>query len=158
MAERLGVPTATAPGLHEHERSGVPHLPGREFISLMELLFRRPGERVLGAESADEAAGRFERALEDVMASFGGEGRRLTKAVRAATGAAPSNLAVVSHGTVIALLLAPPRRRAGVPALAGDGVAVLRGGVGAGVRAGKDGRAGFDLNEWAKSPRGCGPG
>jgi broad specificity phosphatase PhoE len=75
--------------LFEHDRSKVPHMPGREFISMMELLFRRPGELVLGDETADEAADRFEQALEQMLADH-----------------SAGNIAVVSHGTVIALLLA----------------------------------------------------
>jgi broad specificity phosphatase PhoE len=94
VAARLGVPVSTAPGLQEHDRSGVPHLPGREFISMMELMFRRTGERVLGAESADEAADRFEHSLEALLG-----------AGASTAGGAGGNLAVVSHGTVIALLL-----------------------------------------------------
>lgn len=89
LAERLGVSADTALGLHEHDRSNVPHLPTREFISLVELMFRKPGERVLGRESADEALARFERAVAAVLATRPGE-----------------DVAAVSHGTVIALLLA----------------------------------------------------
>jgi broad specificity phosphatase PhoE len=60
-----------------------------EFISHVELFFRRPGEKVLGRETADGAFERFDTAVAGVMNSH------------------PSgNVAVVSHGTVIALLLA----------------------------------------------------
>lgn len=89
IADFLQVPWHTAPGLHEHDRGNVPHMPSREFISHIELLFRRPDELVLGRESADEALARFEAA------------------VRLAVDAQPDgNVAVVSHGTVIALLVA----------------------------------------------------
>jgi broad specificity phosphatase PhoE len=86
VAARLGVAFETAPGLHEHDRSNVPHLPSREFISMVELFFRRPGERVLGNESGDEVLERFEKAIDDVIASH-----------------PEGNIAIVSHGTVIAL-------------------------------------------------------
>ena len=89
VAAGLGVPFETADGLHEHDRSNVPHLPSREFISLIEVFFRKPAERVLGRESADEALARFERAVSDVLARY-----------------PDGNVAVVSHGTVLALLLA----------------------------------------------------
>ena len=89
VASALGVPFETAPGLHEHDRSNVPHMPSREFISAMELFFRRPGELVLGRETADEAEGRFRGAVMRVLDAH-------------PTG----NVAVVSHGTVIALLVA----------------------------------------------------
>jgi broad specificity phosphatase PhoE len=89
LAARLGIPFETAEGLHEHDRSNVPHMPSRDFISLVELFFRKPTERVLGRESADEALERFERAVDDVLDRYSAQ-----------------NVAVVSHGTVIALLLA----------------------------------------------------
>ena len=89
LASALGVPFGTAPGLHEHDRSDVPHMPSREFISAMELFFRRPRERVLGRETADAAEARFREAIGRVLAAH-----------------ASGNVAVVSHGTVIALLVA----------------------------------------------------
>jgi broad specificity phosphatase PhoE len=89
VAGHLTLPFEAVEGLHEHDRSNVPHLPSREFISLMELFFRRPAERALGRESADEALRRFEAAVERVLADH--EDR---------------NVAIVSHGTVIALFVA----------------------------------------------------
>ena len=88
VAERLGVPHRTAPDLHEHDRSNVPQLRSAEFISMIELLFRRRGERVLGNETAVAALSRFRSALDEVLAEQ-----------------PEGNVAVVSHGTVIALLL-----------------------------------------------------
>ena len=96
VAERLGVPHGTAPDLHEHDRSNVPQLRSAEFISLIELLFRRPNDLVLGKETAVAALSRFRSALDEVLAEH-----------------AEGNVAVVSHGTVIALLLEKldPKRR-----------------------------------------------
>ena len=88
VAERLGVPHRTAPDLHEHDRSNVPQLRSAEFISLIELLFRRPNDLVLGKETAVAALSRFESALDEVLMEH-----------------PEGNVAVVSHGTVIALLL-----------------------------------------------------
>ena len=88
VAERLGVPWRTAPGLHEHDRSNVPHMRSGEFISMVELFFRKPGELVLGRETAHAARERFEAAVRQVM-----------------EGQPEGNVAVVSHGTVIALML-----------------------------------------------------
>jgi broad specificity phosphatase PhoE len=88
-ASRLSVPATTSPDLHEHDRSNVPHMRSGEFISHMELFFRKPAERVLGKESADQATDRFDRAVAAVLSQH------------------PSgNIAIVSHGTVIALYLA----------------------------------------------------
>lgn len=86
IAEALGVPFETAPGLHEHDRGNVPQLPTREFISLMALAFKKPGERVLGRETLREAGERFRTALESVLRARGAQ-----------------NAAVVTHGTVLAL-------------------------------------------------------
>ena len=86
IAQVLGLPCAAAQGLHEHDRSNVPHLPTREFISLVELFFRRPRELVLGRETADDALDRFADAVD---AQLG----------------ADESVAIVAHGTVISLLL-----------------------------------------------------
>jgi broad specificity phosphatase PhoE len=109
LAARLGLPFETAAGLHEHDRSNVPHMQSREFISLVELFFRRPNEQVLGRETAEEAVSRFQNALDDVIAAH-----------------PTQDLAVVSHGTVIALLLEKLRggrgfelwRKMGLPSFA----------------------------------------
>jgi broad specificity phosphatase PhoE len=97
LAAQLGVPAETAPGLHEHDRSNVPHMRSGEFISHMEVFFRKPTERVLGRESAVAALDRFESAVNDVIANHPGDG----------------NIAIVSHGTVIALLAAEHSDRYG---------------------------------------------
>jgi broad specificity phosphatase PhoE len=89
VAGQLTLPFEAVEGLHEHDRSNVPHLPSREFISLMELFFRRPAERVLGRESAHEALRRFESAVGHVLNTH-----------------AEQTVAIVSHGTVIALFVA----------------------------------------------------
>jgi len=90
LARHVGVPFHTAANLHEHDRGNVPHLRSGEFISLMEVLLRKPDQLVLGRETAAGALKRFRNALDDVLEQYGGD----DKAV-----------AVVSHGTVIALLL-----------------------------------------------------
>jgi broad specificity phosphatase PhoE len=96
VAERLGIPWRTAADLHEHDRSNVPHMRSGEFISMVEVFFRKPNELVLGRETADQARTRFEAAVNDVLA------------------AQPvGNVAIVSHGTVIALMLQPSGGREG---------------------------------------------
>jgi broad specificity phosphatase PhoE len=109
VGQRLGVPVTTAADLHEHDRRNVPMLASREFISLVELFFRRPGELVLGAETAHAASARFRSAVDEVLIEH-----------------AEGNVAVVAHGTVIALLVAHHNpslkgfdlwRRLGLPSL-----------------------------------------
>ncbi len=92
----LGITVETARELREHDRRNVPHMRSRDFISMVELFFRKPDERVLGSESAKQALERFEKAVEEVLASHD-EG----------------NVAIVAHGTVIALYLASHSGRSG---------------------------------------------
>lgn len=85
LAAALGLSPRTAGNLHEHDRSNVPHLDTREFISSMAQVFREPGRLVLGRETADQACTRFAAAIDSLLK------------------ATPGDLAVVTHGTVIAL-------------------------------------------------------
>jgi len=87
VAEMLGVPFETAPGLHEHDRSNVPHMASRDFISYVALLFQQPDKLVLGQETASEAFRRFSAAIDQVIARH-----------------PEGNIAIVTHGTVLALL------------------------------------------------------
>src|SRR4051794_23409459 len=66
VAQELGVPWETAAGLQEHDRSNVPHMRSGDFISTMELLFRKPQQLVLGRETASGALKRFRNAIDDV--------------------------------------------------------------------------------------------
>jgi broad specificity phosphatase PhoE len=94
VALQLDIPWETAPGLHEHDRANVPHMRSAEFISMMELFFRKPDELVLGKETANQAQARFSAAVERVIEQHDSE-----------------NIAVVTHGTVMALYLAPLTNR-----------------------------------------------
>jgi len=89
VAARLRLPFETAPGLHEHDRTGVPFLTARAFALRVEDLFRQPNTLVLGRETARVAEARFGVAVGAVVAAHSGE-----------------TLAVVAHGTVIALWVA----------------------------------------------------
>lgn len=86
VADALAKPLETAPGLQEHDRSNVPMMRSSEFLSALALFFKEPNRRVLGRETADEAAGRFAQAIEAVLARH-----------------PEGNVAVVTHGTVLAL-------------------------------------------------------
>jgi broad specificity phosphatase PhoE len=90
VAAALNVKHEVAAGLHEHDRSNVPQMPTREFISSMALFFKRPAELILGRETADQARQRIGGAIDAVVAK--NEGR---------------DVAIVTHGTVLALYLAP---------------------------------------------------
>jgi 2,3-bisphosphoglycerate-dependent phosphoglycerate mutase len=108
IADSLGKPVRTADGLQEHDRSNVPMMDSREFISTMALFFKDRHRLVLGLETAEESLHRVSRALDQVL------------------GADPrGNVAVVTHGTVLALFAAARGagdgfhlwRRLGLPSL-----------------------------------------
>lgn len=89
LGRELLIPTVIAAGLHEHDRSNMGFVPARErFEALLGELFAQPTERVFGLESADEAYARFETAVTRLLEENPGE-----------------TLGIVSHGTVISLLL-----------------------------------------------------
>lgn len=90
VARGLDVPHVLWPGLHEHMRTAVPYFDRETFLALVRRFFARPGELVFGQESAEQALTRFQTALYDLMDAYP---RR--------------TVAVVSHGTVLTLLLAP---------------------------------------------------
>jgi broad specificity phosphatase PhoE len=90
VAAALKVQHEVAPDLHEHDRSNVPQMQTREFISSMALFFKKPDELVLGLETAEQAQ------------------RRVTVAIdRILTQHEDGDIAIVTHGTVLALYLAP---------------------------------------------------
>src|SRR5690606_31546943 len=89
IAQALGIPTEVEADLAEHDRSSVPLMRTRELISMMALLFNRPRQCVLGGESAEQALKRFSRAIDRLLDRHG-----------------QRNLAIVSHGTVLALYAA----------------------------------------------------
>lgn len=89
VARILGLPFGTAPGLHEHERAVIRDLGSHdEFQAQVTALFERPAELVLGHETADQAHTRFTQAVARVLQQH-------------TTG----NLVIVSHGTVMTLLI-----------------------------------------------------
>jgi broad specificity phosphatase PhoE len=98
-AEILGLPFQTAPGLHEHEREAVQSTGHAEdFQAQVARFFEHPAELVLGYETADQAHARFYAAVARVLAGH---------AEDSPSGSCPSGrtLAIVSHGTVMTLLI-----------------------------------------------------
>jgi len=89
LAEALGVPWRAMLGLHEQLRYTVPLLgDAQQFRSSVRAVFARPSELVFGEETGDEAHARF------------------AVGVRAALAVHAGDVAIVAHGTVIALLVA----------------------------------------------------
>lgn len=94
VARILGLPFKMAPGLHEHERGVVRDLEDREaFQTQVAAFFAQPGELVFGRETAEEAHARFAAAVIAVLEQH-----------------PHGNLAIVSHGTVMALFIARANR------------------------------------------------
>lgn len=89
LSKHLNVPHQAAAGLHEHDRSNVAQMRTGEFISAMAHFFQHPAQKVLGLESADRCATRFNNAVHALKDRYPTE-----------------TLAVVTHGTVLALHLA----------------------------------------------------
>jgi broad specificity phosphatase PhoE len=86
VAERLGVPWAVRDGLHEHERDNAGFLGAAAFRDAVARLFAQPDDLVFGVETAAAAQTRFTQAVRRVLDEQH-------------TG----NIAIVAHGTVIAL-------------------------------------------------------
>jgi broad specificity phosphatase PhoE len=85
---QLGIASQIAAGLHEHDRSNLGFLPERgRFEALVQEFFEKPGEKVFGAETADQTHGRFLAAVETLVQTHLDE-----------------KLGIVAHGAVIALL------------------------------------------------------
>lgn len=85
IGQVLSKPVRTANDLFEHDRSNVPHMDTRDFISLVAHFFKEPDALVLGIETADEAYERFAAAVDEVIQQEQGD------------------VAIVTHGTVISL-------------------------------------------------------
>jgi broad specificity phosphatase PhoE len=98
VAEGLGVPWESFPGLHEHERRDVPFTTPEAFRGAVARLFESPDELVFGGETANEAHARYAAAVRAVMARH-----------------AEGNVALVSHGTVMTLYIS---RATGIAAYA----------------------------------------
>lgn len=89
LGKALGRPVETVGDLHEHDRTNVPMMTTRDFISAMALFFKNRRRLVLGRETADQAARRFEQAIRGILQSR-----------------PEGNIAVVTHGTVLSLFAA----------------------------------------------------
>ncbi|MCP4359217.1 MAG: histidine phosphatase family protein [Chloroflexi bacterium] len=89
MADALGIPCHIAPGLHEHEREGVPYYDSQEvFITAVENFFLHPEELLLGQETAVQTQTRFTQAVHSALTSYPDD-----------------TLVIAAHGTVITLFI-----------------------------------------------------
>jgi len=89
LASHLGVPWTVEAGLHEHDRRGVPFLSAQELLDSVATFFRSPDQLVFGRETACEAHTRFASSVDAVLTRY-----------------PTDTIALVAHGTVIALYVA----------------------------------------------------
>ncbi len=90
VANELGLPWQTAPGLQEHNRENVPFFDSRgAFETAVARFFTQPDQLVFGNETANQALERFDTAVHHLIAANPND-----------------TLAIVSHGTVLTLFLA----------------------------------------------------
>lgn len=108
IAGAMGMQVEQEPGFGEHDRSNVPMMLSRDFISTMALFFKDRGRLVIGRETAEQAAQRIAQAIDRAIESH-----------------PAGNIAIVTHGTVLALFAAAHGagdafllwRRLGLPSL-----------------------------------------
>jgi broad specificity phosphatase PhoE len=90
IARELGLPVESFPGLEEHHRGVVEQLASpADFQAAVERIFDEPDRVVYGEESGAAALERFSNAIDRVLAGY-----------------PDGNVAVVTHGTVMALFVA----------------------------------------------------
>ena len=84
IADALDLSCRSAPGLHEHDRTGVPYFDDTaEFETAVKRFFERPDKRVFGGESAADTKQRFVGAVQEVLTAY-----------------PTQTVAIVAHGTV----------------------------------------------------------
>lgn len=90
LAEVLALPSQAIPGLQEHDRRGVPYFERKvDFETAVSQLFTHPDELVFGNETAVQARGRFDTAVNQLYHQFPHE-----------------TLIITTHGTVMTLFIA----------------------------------------------------
>ncbi|MCB8968313.1 MAG: histidine phosphatase family protein [Ardenticatenaceae bacterium] len=89
IAQNLGLPWGTAPGLQEHDRHGAPYIARHEdFVTAVSQLFTHPNKLVFGNETAQAARERMETAVQQQLATYPND-----------------TLIIVTHGTILTLFL-----------------------------------------------------
>ena len=91
LAKSLGARMQVGADLEEHHRDRTALMPEADWHRTIKRFFENPSVLLFGQETGDEARRRFERGLRAAQAEHAGK-----------------RLAVVSHATVITLLLAGP--------------------------------------------------
>jgi broad specificity phosphatase PhoE len=85
----LGLSTEIVPGLHEHERPLTNLSSEARYRKTIARLFSEPDKLTFGSETANEAGQRFDQSVQQLLRRYPDQG-----------------LAIVSHGTVMAMFAA----------------------------------------------------
>jgi broad specificity phosphatase PhoE len=88
LADQCRLKPLVIPGLHEHERGITPYLSKPNFEAVVREFFEKTNIPVFGDETADQAHERFSGAVHSILS----ENKK-------------SKIAIVAHGTVIALFV-----------------------------------------------------
>jgi broad specificity phosphatase PhoE len=88
LARQLRLDLQTVPDLHEHDRSNMPFLSHDLFQVSIREFFQKPDKLVFGSETANQAHGRFYRAIHSILSAHTGK-----------------TIVIVTHGTVISLFV-----------------------------------------------------
>ena len=89
IADASNLPCRSAPGLHEHDRTGVPYFADiAEFEAVVKRFFENPAEQVFGGENAADTKQRFVGAVREVLTAYPAQ-----------------TVAIVAHGTVNTLFV-----------------------------------------------------
>ncbi len=88
-AKVLNLPCEIAPDLYEHDRTGEPFYSREVFFQKVEAFFNEPDKLIFGKESARQAQGRFDSAVDGLITQF-----------------PDGSLAIATHGTVMTLYVA----------------------------------------------------
>jgi broad specificity phosphatase PhoE len=88
LAEYFGLKNQTFEALHEHDRSQSPFYGKEEFQALVQKFFAQPDELIFGSETAIQALGRFEQAVQSILNAHHDK-----------------TIFIVAHGTIISLFV-----------------------------------------------------
>ncbi|HET7579240.1 MAG TPA: histidine phosphatase family protein [Bacillales bacterium] len=87
VANQLDLPHQSIKDVHENDRSGLKYLPREDYEKLFKKFFTNPSHRIIGKETAKEAATRFDAAVKEIVKK------------------AEEDIILVTHGTVMSLFV-----------------------------------------------------
>ncbi|HET7657966.1 MAG TPA: histidine phosphatase family protein [Bacillales bacterium] len=67
VSNQLNLPHKTVRDVHENDRTHMKYLPRNEYETIFKEYFANPSKRIVGNETAEDAAKRFDKAVKKVM-------------------------------------------------------------------------------------------